>query len=605
MVRAAWLVALLVALPTVGAAWKGPGGEEPDTLLDARDGLMHLEADVADAGSRIYFDAFPALPETSWNPNVAATGSAVLLPGPVEYRALLGSWKDCNRDGYVGAAESALQDYASALLPADTPCTPDTMWNNGGFVTEMIMIGMVDPCERADAATRAQCGVDGFAPNERVVYAEGTFVWGDYGRPADPAPPECPLAPLPRGTTSSTGGLLRYVDCQDGRFIANAVNAVDENGNLGLRFEDPEDPRAGDSTLDQAFPVTPFGDGARPGLVENGTGRPAATVWDCDAAPAAEARDPTAPPGERGALSTIVIEDPTPGSALDDGRFPLVIVTTLTGIHGFEDHDGDAATPSRITVALADGGGAYARVRGVAPALDAEGSAWDAAERGLDGATGDCDASTASPLDGAAPAGLVESGEPPVRKGARDRNSFVFTFFDGHRGLRPDVDPYTGSDTPSDGGLIVRRQARGGAGPMWLAQGPSIQDPQLVDRHTLGPQPAVYATFYARLGGGLEHLHDVPGHGGTYGAEACSAGIPGPDANGWVCDPARWWTDAQGPDMMPRYRDGTPLGQSPGAGYHLRDVDCWDGQLVGGVPVQASLAAVSVAGPCDRATATT
>lgn len=595
--------AAILLAPAAAASWYGPGGEEPDTHIDWQRQGMFLQPGDALA-NRVYFDAYAALPQTSENPNVALLGSSVLLPGSVEYRALLGVWRDCNGDGAIGAADTALQEYHASLANADT-CPAGSPFNDGLWVSEMLMIGAVDPCEYLDDATReADCaGTDAFHANERVLYVNGTRVWGDQGRPGEPAPSECPLAPLPRGTTSGTGALLRYADCHDGTRVATTVNDVDADGSLGLRFDDTENPQEGDSALNQHFPVNLLGNPAtgQAGLLEEDTGRPAFHAWDCDAS-LATLRDPTASGDERGSLSELRVADPS-GNQLDGQHFPYAILTTFVPALTFHDRDGNPETPGELVLALdGDGRGTYARVPAPAsaPTLDTGGSAWDAAAAAQDAARGDCDPATRDEL-AQNPGETIESGPQPVRQGARDRNSFVLAFYDGHRGLNENVDDTTGPTTPSDAGLLVRRQDRGGAGPMWRALAATTQDPQLVDRHTLAPARPAYTSFYARIGTDAPMLLTLPPGAGIYGADACPFISPGaPDANGWVCDPTRWWRDAGGNDATPRDTSGAPLGQAPGAEWHLLDVDCRDGQLARGVPVHASLVLASDSGTCER-----
>ncbi|HVM45985.1 MAG TPA: hypothetical protein VM582_08635, partial [Candidatus Thermoplasmatota archaeon] len=201
MLRAVLMV-LLLALPVAGAQWRAVGGLEPDTPEDVEHGRMFDRP----LPGRVYFQAFVALPETSSNPNVALLGTRVLPAPAAHHRALLGIWTDCNGDGYIGNAESALQDYSARLLLDSARCPAEVyrgfpIHNDGQWVSELLMIGMVDPCEHEpERAVRDACGVDAFAPNERVFYVDHTFVWGDLGAPGSIPRAECILAPLPRGT---------------------------------------------------------------------------------------------------------------------------------------------------------------------------------------------------------------------------------------------------------------------------------------------------------------------------------------------------------------------------------------------------------------------
>lgn len=595
MRRALLCVVLLAAVPLAGADWRAVGGLEPDTPHDAEDGLMFSDAPQA-PGERVYFQAFTAAPETSLNPNVALVGTRFLVAPTLHHRALLGAWTDCNRDGYVGLAESALADYPSGLL-GDTTLCPDAssaaypVHNAAGWVSELLAIGMVDPCEYAREATvRASCGVDAWAPNERVHYANGTYVWGDLGAPGSIPSAECVLAPLPSGTTTGTGAILAWGDCQSRRGVATTVNDVDAvfGGGLGLGFDDPARPQDSESHLNQRFPVTPFGSGSEPGLVQDDTDQASVVVWDCSEGPILELNDPE---GRR----EIALADPT--GQLHAERFPLVVAYSLTGL-GFADEDHDPATPGVFRMALTDEDGTYARVPSVAGDLrSVSASWWVAALAALDGPAGDCDPGTPSPLAAAYVGGMVESDQTPILQARKDRTSFTFTFYDGHRGLHPRIDPYTGPMFPSDGGTMVRDHGRGGDGPIWSALAPSEQDPLLVGRDDLEPEGAILFTYYAHLGADALRFERPSYASRTYGAENCGAMQAGIH-RGWVCDASLWWRDAHGGDNAPRYAQGERIGRVPGDAYHLRDVDCFDGEIARGTQVYASLVWFVDGGPC-------
>lgn len=601
MFRALLVVLALAILPLAGAEWRGAGGLEPDTRRDVDDGLMFPGPPTA-TGTRVYFQAFTAAPETSVNPNVGLVGTR-LLPAPaLHHRAILGVWTDCNRDGYIGLAESAVTDYSTLLLSDASLCpnvvgATSPVHNAAGWVSELLAIGMVDPCEYArEASVRETCGVDAWAPNERVFYANGTYVWGDLGAPGSIPETECILAPLPSGTTTSTGAVVAWSDCQSRRGIAHAVNDVDGifGGGLGLGFDDPSRPQDSDSVLNQRFPVTPFGDGASPGLLQDDTDQPSMTVWDCAEPATLEVNDPD---GRR----EVALTDPT--GQLHAERFPLVIVHSLTGV-GFVDEDRNPATPGVLRRSLTDEQGTYARI----PSVDGEvhavsASWWLALVNAADGPAGDCDTSTPSPLAAAYPGRMIESDASPILEARKDRASLTFTFYDGHRGLHPSLDPYVGYTFPSDGGTMVLDHGgpppehRGGDGPLWSATAQSEQDAQLVDREDLQPKGAVYFTYYARLGD-IAIFFDRPSDGArAYGEENCGSAQAG-IVNGWVCDPSLWWRDAHGNDNTPRYAQGDRIGRIPGDEYHLRDVDCFDGEIARGAGVYASLVYLVDQGAC-------
>lgn len=586
------LVGSALVLPSVGATWYGPGTAEPDTPHDEAKYMFPDPDASADGRGRVYLNGYQAAPGTSANPNVGATGSTVLTAPAAHHRVLLGVWKDCNNDGYIGAAESGVQDYLSALLVDASVCPATTytdtpVHNDGLWVREMLTIGMVDPCEFKDDDARPS-GCARFAINERVIYDNATYVWADHGAPGAAPRGWCAIAPLTPGATDGTGAFIAYADCQSQRGIARTVNALDADGTLGVRFEDEQHPETSSSILNQRVPVSLFGYGAHPGVLE-ADAPPAATAWDCDAPRGgADVRDPTG-----GALpSEAKVEDPS-GGRLTGPQFPLVIV----GIY-FVDHDGDPSTPGVIGAPLTDADGSYAWVPTPAPALhDARGSWWSAGAHVADGPNGDCDAASGSPIDDAYAGHAVEAPAAAPR-GPKTQTDMVFTFFDGHRGFSPNADPHTGATTPSDGGILYLDHDHGGDGPMWSATRQVEQDAQLLSRSDLQPAGAAWFTYYASVSSLVATTYELPPGGTTaYGSEACGGTFAG-ESGAWACDAGAWWIGANGEDLMPRFIEGAPYGRAPGDAYQLRDVDCYDGTLVRGVPPRASLADISQDGAC-------
>ena len=135
---------------------------------------------------------------------------------------------------------------------------------------------------------------------------------------------------------------------------------------------------------------------------------------------------------------------------------------------------------------------------------------------------------------------------------------------------------------------------------MWSATVQAEQDPQLVSRKDLGPAPPRYVTYYAHLGVDVRDMGIAipPAGERVYGAENCGASVDGIH-RGWQCDPDLWWKDAQGGDAVPRYARGERIGRLPGDTYHVRDVDCYDGEVLRGLGLHASLQDASGAPPCS------
>lgn len=175
------LAALLLAnVPSSSATWSFQGDAEPSTPYD---GPAFMWGGPAEAGvrGRVYFNVVTLVGSTGAgggvaNPNVAALGSRIAPFGAVTHEAMLGVWVDCNQDGDVGLAESAVREYSSALLTDDSLCPPvsgsPNAWvpgahNYNAWVSEYVPIG----------------NGQALATDRRVYRDDEAMVWGDRGRP--------------------------------------------------------------------------------------------------------------------------------------------------------------------------------------------------------------------------------------------------------------------------------------------------------------------------------------------------------------------------------------------------------------------------------------
>ena len=243
------------------AGWSVKGSFEPDTTYDLT-GWMLTQPDTLREGLQLYFNGFgavggPAL--TTVNPNVATLRTSVITT-PFLPVALFGVWKDCNQDGYVGAADQGLLEYSAALLPNDTTCpirTPNpqfpwTAFNDGAWVVEYVPVGYDDITTSADA-------------NPLTINDTFARVWADWGLPGEAASLSCATYPAGHGTFRSTGGLLAAIDCHYGhRVVPAASNAFESAGRPELSFNDaPRDrPDRSRSLLNQRNPWGNESDGS-------------------------------------------------------------------------------------------------------------------------------------------------------------------------------------------------------------------------------------------------------------------------------------------------------------------------------------------------------
>lgn len=570
------VLAALLAAPTSNAGWGAYGSFEPDTSFDAGSLRMWTGADsTSNTPLRIYFDLFQTQASTTLAPNSAALGTRLHAQPLSQFHALLGVWKDCDRDGYIGNGATGLVEYRAELLPSGGPCARgwggETTFNDGQWVVEFFAIGAADPCSFRDAEFRsAQCGgIRAFERDPVTINSNGTLVWLDIGVPGAPADAGCRIAPPPRSATASGGGILAYATCFDDEreiVIFNQIDrAVDPDDSLGLYFDDPHRPQDSDSLLDPHFPVNLFGDSrtGQPGLIERDTDQPAFTVFDCE-------------PGTGYTPVSGLSVDPTDNRTVH----PQVHDPTASWWDGaelvYESIAGDCttSTDNPLNAFVYEDTISSARSSDP-PAGEARSHADDALKFRTEGRGADLDLSTGLPTD------------DDVRVVTDEANRFV--------------DTLVGERAPRDGGSP---HARGQVqGPLWTSR--------LLWQRVQTTQP-VYVTAYARL-----NHSDISAHNwrlptalpATFGAEACGASagnVGAADRNGWVCDPSRWYKADDGTDTMPYTAGGAdhgrPLAARVGELYDLVDVDCYDGHLASaaGVDVQASAGPLVGALPCSR-----
>lgn len=538
MVRPAWgalVLALVLTLPSAWAGWGAKGGVEPDTAYDL--GWMWSEPETSRSSTvrYVYFSGFAGVAPgvgTSLNPNLASLETS-FLPTPYYPLAILGVWKDCNLDGYVGLGDNAALEYRAELLPEGHVCPVETplpgaahlVHNDGLWVQELTPIGY-DDVRSIDGQP-----VD---TDPRNFNDTGARVWADWGLPESAPAPGCATTPLPRGTLRSTGGFLLYADCFLQRQGTRAVNAAaDAAGAPELGFSDAERPDESGSPLNQP---NPWGDPSD---------EPAARAFDCG-----EPQD------------ELAVRDPTGGGLREAG--PLALT----------DEEGRFAT-LRVP-ALAPGLGEGASPAGTLNETQAAATDCDRDNPGevvdVDGQDAGSDAGLPYFLEGSAPAAVA---------GARTRTDFVLAFEEGDRRGGAAMALGRGSADANTGAVSITGLWAG------VAAAP-LQSSRLLSRQESGVAPPPYVTFYASISPGLVVSNGLSLPPGAtplpYGAQGCASGA-------FECDPARWWRSADGEDAAPRdarlgaepgsptlpLRDpSTEIGARVGQSYQLRDVDCAD-----------------------------
>lgn len=584
----ALILAALLVFPAAGASWSAFGSVEPDTPQDARDGYMFLEPDDEPGGpSQVYFNGI-ATSGTSVgigrvNQNVA--GSRLPPPGAFEAAAVLGIWKDCNADGYMGAATSAMIVYRVELLPDRSIC-PELPHVNDGWVHELRWISPWDPNGEPDGE-----GHDTYYREPIMVVDPEVSVWGDRGLPGEARPASCDPATLGRGTTGRTGGYIAHADCVSGHAVVSALHAADEDGSRGLRFDDEYAPQNDcDHPLNRPLLLhnaTPRCEGDDVGLFARAPGEAAVNVFDCtDPSKRTGIGDPN---GEQRKTTTPTID--VAGTRVEgaewwigneDGQFAYVPTPVMrVNDNGSVAQSVDDAALDIIFTCQAPFWIPYYWVLVfpyfVVPITFA----------------------LTNPAILESPAAF----DPAAGKRSSD---LMFTFSPGSMirldptlygaatGYSPGTFEQLGLDDETAYGparaLLGDAPQNLGLATVELGYGWKTTHDQFRPRN--GP-PAYYgsvrsdlvvtatwATFYAHVGAATVAAASLPGAvAGSYGAEACGTATSG-RLGGWDCDGAHWWEPAWG--SVPPVT-GVPLPR-PGMSYQLRDIDCYDGAIASSAP---------------------
>src|SRR5437870_4489630 len=139
------LVCLLAAPSAIG--WSGKGSSEPDTTHDRLDGFMYATSSPAQSptGNYVYFNGFViegTAATTSESVNLASlrSGFESVNSRPA---AMLGVWRDCNKDDYIGNGEANYVYRAELLLDKSLcPATPGAYptHDDGTWIYEFIPI---------------------------------------------------------------------------------------------------------------------------------------------------------------------------------------------------------------------------------------------------------------------------------------------------------------------------------------------------------------------------------------------------------------------------------------------------------------------------------
>lgn len=552
-------LAIIVSIVPLATAtnWSYRGESEPDSILDDP-AYMWFEPDTSPSGHRVYFSGFQkAAPDGDYNANVHLLGSRVLAPVTAA-TALLGFWKDCNGDGYIGAVESALIEYRVELLIDDGICPParpspgQTIYpyNDGTWIREIIWIG---PSQLPHAAG-APSG------NPTNFYDDGVRVWGDYGLPGGVPTTLCPGG---NAGARSVGTIMDHLDCQTYYRVTRTLNGVQADTGLPVGGWDHEDVDNSPSALNVDNPAYYYlyGPEELDGHPEEGDYRGfngGLFGRDNEAAGTERQRFVTVADCETGSVDQSP-EVNTPADATDSSTYPSVYESLNdTFVVVVQGNDCDPQSGS---------------------------------EEGL-------------PYNAFQPEGY---SEPTTVGAGRVEVDHAFIFNIGSRNWPAGAFSGTCKPTnfvagplgycpPGDLGTGAARHDFA-VGSAWRANTITNIYP-IYARESLRSESADfggwYSTYYAKLGSKVLSVATMPAGNAAkvYGSEACGDNIDGV-RNFWNCSAADW---------QQRCADGeTQVGPCyvVGETYNLRDIDCWDNTLVRGTPTQVGLSQLSESGPCQ------
>ncbi len=611
---------LFVAVPAAAehGRWLAGGGAlEPSSAFDTRSVMFPWPNDRVDpiTGApveRVYFNGYfvaAPVPRIGVRLDANADGGRT-YPAPAAVAvAILGYWRDCNGDGYVGAkvlpvAYGNLGAYPVAaggvtfpidrtLCPAGSPYWPTNPATGqpSALVDEFRWLGPGAGCDASEPgcpgnatpppracvppASPTLCvdGVRAFTNGANDVSDAGARVWGDWERPGGPHVPYGPLSPLPRGTLSDSRGTLAFVDDATVNSLSHVVPGWGSIPNVGACEEPHPVFLGGPSGTCGLYPVHQ----ARRLVSDQSCNRessPGAAPGCASADPLVEAWDTRADDNGDGDACNDLADQPVPGPAGGAiARIALPDVRPRLNPNALAD--GSIAG----TIGHAEGG-----LAGVAPGGDVVAHGCGDGD-GID-----------DPLEIDAPDSMRRHVEPSFRLAfhpdARWNQFDAFGFYD-----LPVADVLGGPSGTGVNGLLVGTVGPSGAffgsGPGWSSP---LQWTPRPPRHGWGVVTPAFSTFYADVGedtlsrnpladartafpAGVRNAH-------VYGAESCRVITSGPSAidpgTRWECSVTEW----------ERVRAAVSSSYAVlGDPYDLRDVDCYDNEATHGNAIAGSAAA--------------
>ncbi len=202
MRRRALPVTIVLLLAPTAASWGNDAIDEPSSRFDRPEWMWPTANDVnarvdGIVRDRLYFNAQISVLGLATVPQ--APGGRVPL-AVVGAEALLGYWRDCNNDGYVGNRLTGQVKYLAAVGGVDgRVCPPGSAFRSAlsPYVYELIQVGS----HRGVGANHA------FTINDPAAR-----VWGDFHRPDEPAYAQALDVAESTGIVEGEGSSLRLGD---------------------------------------------------------------------------------------------------------------------------------------------------------------------------------------------------------------------------------------------------------------------------------------------------------------------------------------------------------------------------------------------------------